>query len=135
MWKERQFSFYSLYFAERFERVKLCKGQNPLVLLTKMVLSSSEELHPKVNKQANICTSYHLNVNEKKFIFTFCLKIINLLLEISGKTSNLFQATACNTAWDSVHVAVQSHDIKPLLCPFAGALLTVPFLSQPLRIC
>lgn len=77
--------------AELFERVKLCRRQNLLILFIKMILSSSEEIHPKVKRQANICTSYHLNANEKKLIFPFHLKIVNLFLEISGKTSNFSQ--------------------------------------------
>jgi len=88
MWKEKQFSFYSLYFAEIFERVKLWKGQNLLILLIKMVLSSSEEQYPRANRQANVCTSCHPNINEKKLVLPFGVKIINLFLEISGQTPN-----------------------------------------------
>lgn len=49
MWKGREFSFYRLHFAEIFQRVKYCKGESWLILLTELVLTSPEEHHPKVN--------------------------------------------------------------------------------------
>lgn len=108
--EEKTVFILQLVFCRDFWKGQIVQRANLLILLIKMILTSSEELHPKLNRQANICTSYHPNVNEKKLIF--CLKIINLFLGISGKTSSF-----SGNSFQLLHVMLSGTAFTPCRAP------------------